>query len=79
METITMTNSQRFSLGQWLADYPTDLSYEQIIDILETETGWIGNKYENLCPWEIIEDYPAQRIAEFIEDTRKAFERYTSD
>lgn len=78
METITMTKSQRFSLGQWLADYPTDLSYEEVINILETEDGWIGNKYE-IYPWEVIEDYTARQIAEFIEDTRKAFERYTSD
>lgn len=77
MTTATkLSKAELFSLGQWLSDWPENWSYQQVIDTLETESGWIGSKYE-IYPWQVIEDYPARQIAEFIEDTRKSFERFT--
>ena len=68
-----MTKSERFALNQWLSDYSEKLSYDEIITILNnSETEWT---IDDICVWEVVEDHPYEKIAEFIEDTRKAFER----
>jgi len=68
-----MTKAERFALNQWLSDYPENLSYDEIITILnnpETEL-----TIDDICVWELVEGYNFTQVAEFIEDTRKAFER----
>jgi hypothetical protein len=70
-----MTTSEQFALNQWLSDYPENLSYDEIITILnnpETEL-----TIDDIFVWELVEGYNFTQVAEFIEDTRKAFERAT--
>jgi hypothetical protein len=68
-----MTKAERFALNQWLSDYPENLSYDEIITILNnSETEWM---IDDICVWEAVEDHPYEKIAEFINDTRQAFER----
>jgi len=68
-----MTKAERFALNQWLSDYPEDMTYDEIISMLnESKNEWV---HESLCVWELVENHTLDQVAEFIEDTRKAFER----
>jgi hypothetical protein len=70
-----MTNAERFALNQWLSDYPENLSYDEIITILNNpETEFT---IDDIFVWELVEGHNFTQVAEFIEDTRKAFERAT--
>lgn len=64
--------AETFALNQWLSDYPTDMSYEQIIDSLDSDA-YIES--DDIAVWQPIEDYSGHKIAEIIEDTREAFIR----
>ena len=73
---MKMTNAQHFALNQWLNDYPEDVSYQEIITVLsELENEWT---IDNVTVWEVVENFTLDQVAEFIEDTRKAFERATT-
>ena len=62
-----MKHSERFALDQWLSSYP-DLPYDTIMEMLLTEDN-------EVIVWHLVERYNADDVWEFIEDTRKAFER----
>ena len=69
---IRMKVSERFALNQWLSDYPDDLSYDDIIAKLEHEdSDW---RVDGIVYWEVVEHFMAEQVAEFIDDTRRAFE-----
>ena len=71
-----MRASEHFALNQWLCEYP-DWSYDGIlVELLQGHNKWV---HEDITVWEVVEDYELSVIAEFIEDTRKAFERATSE
>ena len=72
-----MTNSQQFALNQWLSDYPQNLSYDEIITVLQNEKTELA--IDDIWVWQLIEGYDFTQVAQFIEDTRKAFERATSE
>jgi len=70
-----MKSSEQFALNQWLTDYPENLTYEQIINLLrENPDEWT---IEELTVWEVAEQYPFDLVADFIEDTKKSFIRHT--
>jgi len=72
-----MTNSQHFALNQWLTEYPTNMTYAEIISLLrENPDEW---SLDEVTAWEVVEKYSFDLVAEFIEDTRKAFERATQE
>jgi hypothetical protein len=72
-----MTNAEHFALNQWLTDYPEGISYQEIITVLsESENEWT---IDNVTVWEVVENFTLDQVAEFIEDTRKAFERATTE
>ena len=72
-----MKNSEHFALNQWITDYPTDLTYAEIISLLrENPDEW---SLDEITVWEVVEKYSFDLVADFIEDTRKAFERATSE
>ena len=72
-----MTNAEHFALNQWLTDYPEGISYQEIITVLsESENEWT---IDNVTVWEVVENFTLDQVAEFIEDTRKAFERATQE
>ena len=71
-----MKTSEQFALNQWLSDYPDDLSYEEIIKILNTsENNCVESTIGDIWVWEVLENYPFDQVAQFIEDKRQAFER----
>ena len=72
-----MTNSQQFALNQWLTEYPTNMTYAEIISLFrENPDEW---SLDEVTVWEVAEKYSFDLVAEFIEDTRKAFERATQE
>lgn len=72
-----MKNSENFALNQWLSDYPENMSYEDILEIMRTEENtW---KCEEISVWEAVENFTLDQVSEFIEDTKSAFERATKN
>jgi hypothetical protein len=75
MNTLRET-AETFALNQWLSDYPADMPYQEILDQLHS------GSYEDdfdIMPWQLIENYSGNQIAEMIDDTRRAFERHAAD
>jgi len=71
-----MTNAQHFALNQWLTSYPKNLTYDEIITVLNNpDNEWT---IDDIWVWELVEGCNLNQVAEFIEDTRKAFERATT-
>ena len=66
-----MTNSESFALNQWLCDYPDDMSYADIIERLSVENEW---NVDDITVWELVENNTTDQVAEFIEDTKTAYE-----
>jgi hypothetical protein len=74
-----------YALNQWLSDYPADMTYEDIIDRLQTDE-WsepMGDDDDEdanrLIEWYIIEGHSGDQIAEFIEDTYDSAVRLVED
>ena len=68
-----MKKSERFALNQWLSDYPGGMTYAEIIGALTAEPDlW---EVDDVTPWEVVENYPLDAVAEFIDDTRAVLER----
>lgn len=68
-----MKKSERFALDQWLSDYPGGMAYADIIAMLTAEEGlW---QVDDVTPWELVETFPLDAVADFIEDTRAVLER----
>jgi hypothetical protein len=71
-----MTNAQHFALNQWLTSYPKNLTYDEIITVLNNpDNEWT---IDDIWVWELVEGCNLNQVADFIEDTRKAFERATT-
>ena len=62
-----MTHAETFALSQWLSEYPDNLSYDAVIEMLLTED-------DQVTVWHLVERYNADDVCEFIEDTRRSFE-----
>ena len=67
-----MTNSESFALEQWLSDYPADMSYDDIIERLSVENEW---NVDDILVWFLVEGNTTDQVAEFIQDTKLAYER----
>ena len=67
-----MTNSESFALNQWLCDYPDDMSYDDIIERLSVDNEW---NVDDITVWFLVEGNTTDQVAEFIEDTKAAYER----
>jgi hypothetical protein len=68
-----MTKAEQFALNQWLSDYPVNLSYGEIITVLNNaENEWT---IDDIWVWQVVEDCTLDQVAQFIEDTKQAFER----
>jgi hypothetical protein len=66
-----MKTSERFALNQWLSDYPENLTYDEIIDLMREDDD------ELITPWYLVEDHSLDQVIDFIEDTREHFEAVT--
>lgn len=66
---MTLTPAEEFALDQWLSEYPTDLSYDEII-------GSIAGDFDNpeILVWGVLMGCSQEQIVETIENTKTAFE-----
>ena len=70
-----MKVSERFSLNEWLSDYPENKTYDEIIELM-IEDEW---STEEITPWYVVQDHTLGQIIEFIENTRMHFEAVTEE
>jgi len=67
----TLTTAERFALDEWLSDYPEDVSYSEILDMIQGGT-------EDVSVWAIAEGYPEYQIIQMIDATLDHFARVTN-
>ena len=68
-----MKTSEQFALNQWLSDYPEGMSYQEILELMHGyEDEWT---HDLITKWEVVEHFTMHQVIQFIEDTRKAFDR----
>ena len=83
MQTIeTLSKSELFALGEWLSEWPESWTYRQVVNWLIDNSD--DHAYadceddERVWVWELVEDYSGIQIADFIDNTRIHFERFTN-
>ena len=62
-----MKHSERFALNEWLSEYPQDLTFDEVCELLRDED-------LSVTVWQWFEGYPATEIIENIDNTRSHFE-----
>jgi len=62
-----MNKAERFAINEWLSDYPSDTSFDVIMDLIRDDD-------ESVIPWELVENYPAADLIEVIYNTKIHFE-----
>lgn len=73
-----MNKFESFALNQWLSDYPDNMGYDEIIELLEKDN-WNDPSdtwQEIITPWELIEYHTGEQIAELIDDIKRSAERW---
>jgi len=68
-----MKTSERFALNEWLSDYPDDMSYGEILELMSVDDWTI----DEITVWEVVENFTLDQVSDFIENTRMHFERVT--
>ena len=72
-----MKPSEQFALNQWLTDYPENLTYDEVIDLMMgDEDEWT---HDQITVWQTVEHFTLRQVIEFIEDTRKHFAAVTNE
>ena len=73
-----MRNSETFALDQWLDEYPENMTYEEILDLLRknADKQW---DIDEIIAKGYLYHYRRNEIADFIEDTRKEFEKMANN
>lgn len=72
-----MKPSEQFALNQWLTDYPDNLTYDEVIDLMMgDEDEWT---HDQITVWQVVEHFTLRQVIEFIEDTRKHFAAVTNE
>jgi len=66
-----MKTSERFALNEWLSEYPDDLSYGEILELMSVDDWTV----DEITVWEVVENYTLDQVSDFIENTRMHFER----
>lgn len=67
-----MKHSERFALNEWLTDYPQEMSFDDVIDLVIDEDLAV-------TPWQWFENIPRYELAENIDNTRSHFENVVDD
>ena len=70
-----MKTSEKFALNEWLSEYPDDMSYGEILELMSTDEWTI----DEITVWEVVENYTLDQVSDFIENTRMHFERVTEE
>ena len=66
-----METSERFAVNEWLSEYPSDTTFDVIMDLIRDDD-------ESVIPWELVEHYPAADLIEVIYNTKIHFEFVTN-
>jgi len=70
-----MKTSEKFALNEWLSDYPEDLEYYEILELM-SQDDW---SVDGISVWEVVENFTLDQVSDFIENTRMHFERVTEE
>lgn len=62
-----MKHSERFALNHFLSEYPQDLPFDEIVELILEEDEQVG-------VWDIAENYGRAGLVEMIDDLRHHFE-----
>lgn len=62
-----MTHAEIFALNEWLTEYPDDLSFDEVCELIRDED-------ESVCAWQWFETMPPTELIENIDNTRSHFE-----
>jgi len=62
-----MTHAETFALNEWLSDYPDNLTYDEVLELLRDED-------ESVIVWQWFEHTPVTDMVENIDNTRSHFE-----
>ena len=72
-----MKTSEQFALNQWLTEYPDNLTYDEVIDLMMgDEDEWT---HDQITVWQTVEHFTLRQVIELIEDTRKHFAAVTNE
>lgn len=66
-----MTTAEAFALAQWLDEYPDDVDYSTVLEM-------IANGDDDVWVIDLIEYEPPEAIIRHIESTKALFERYAN-
>jgi hypothetical protein len=70
-----MKTSERFALNQWLTEYPENLTFGEIIELMLV-SGWT---HDQITVWQTVEDCTLDQVAHFICDTQTHFANVTGE
>ena len=68
--------AERFALDEWLTEYPDDMTYDEIIALLNVENQWM---VDGITVWYLVENNTTDQVAMFIDNTKEHFELVTAD
>lgn len=71
-----LSKAERFALDEWLTEYPDDMTYDEIIALLNVKNQWM---VDDISVWYLVENNTTDQVAIFIGDTKDHFERATAD
>jgi hypothetical protein len=71
-----LSKAERFALDEWLTEYPDDMTYDEIIALLNVENQWM---VDDISVWYLVENNMTDQVAIFIGDTKDHFEQATAD
>jgi len=67
-----MKTSELFALNEWLSDYPNNLEYDEVLELLRDE-------HESVIVWQWFENMPPIDLIENIDNTRSHFATVTKE
>lgn len=70
-----LSKAERFALDEWLTYYPDDLTYDEIMEMMEVEEWMV----DNITVWNVVENCTVNQVAMFIDSIKNHFEQATAD
>lgn len=76
---MNFTMAEKFALNQWLSEYPSKLSYWDIIELIREEDEIEDIEEKTVIYWEPIEYWSSEDVIELIENTKDNFQWYLNE
>jgi len=76
---MNFTMAEKFALNQWLSEYPSELSYWDIIELIKKEDEIEDIEDRQVIFWETIEYWPSEDVIELIDNTKDSFQWYLTE